>query len=182
MRKTNDKKILEKLKEGKTQKEIAEYFGVSSAAICKRVKRLLPPPESFNSLTDKEQRFCIEVAKGKTQTQAVMNSYEVVTRKSAKVIGSQLMTKPEIQMAIDELMDYHGIDRSYRIKRLGDHVRHVDPVVSLKALDLSWKLDGSYAPLKNINYNTSYEDVRREYDRLKAELAEAEAAGEDSEH
>ena len=42
MRITDDDTILEMLKEGKTQKEIAAHFGVSPAAICKRVKKLLP--------------------------------------------------------------------------------------------------------------------------------------------
>lgn len=146
MRKTDDETILKMLQEGKTQKEIAEHFNVSPPAICKRVKRLLPPPESLQKLTDKEQKFCIEVAKGKTQTQAVMDSYKVTSRESAKVMGSQLMAKPEIQLAINELMDCHGLTRSYRIQRLKNHVDNRDPTVSLKALDLSWKLDGSYAP------------------------------------
>jgi hypothetical protein len=148
----DDNILLKMLKEGKLQKEIAEHFGVSPAAICKRLKRLLPPPESLNNLTDKEQRFVMEKVKGNTATQAVMNSYDVISRKSAKVIGSQLMAKPEIQMAITELMELHGIGRSYRIKRLSDHIDNRDPHISLKALDQSFKLDGSYVE-KRINMN-----------------------------
>lgn len=170
MRKTDDNKIFEMLREGKSQKEIAEHFEVSPAAICKRVKRLLPPPKSLDNLTDKEQKFCIEVASGKTQTQAVINSYEVTSRESAKVLGSQLMSKPEIKMAIDELMDYHGLTRSYRIQRLKHHVDHSDPVVSLKALDLSWKLDGSYAPEKLINMNYDPRQIVAEIDELIEQL------------
>jgi DNA-binding NarL/FixJ family response regulator len=44
MRKTNDETILKMLSEGKTQKMIAQYFGVSPVAIHKRIKRLAPPP------------------------------------------------------------------------------------------------------------------------------------------
>ena len=63
MRKTDDNTILEMLKDGKTQKEIAAHFGVSPAAICKRVKRLLPPPESLQELTEKEQAFAVAIIK-----------------------------------------------------------------------------------------------------------------------
>ena len=63
MRKTDDETIIKMLGEGKTQKQVAEHFGVSPAAICKRVKRILPEPKSFENLTAKEQRFALEVAK-----------------------------------------------------------------------------------------------------------------------
>ena len=55
MRITDDKTILDMLKDGKTQKEIAAHFGVSPAAICKRAKWLLPPPESLEELTEKSR-------------------------------------------------------------------------------------------------------------------------------
>ena len=150
---TDDNIILKMLKEEKTQKQIAEYFGVSPVAIHKRIKRLIPLPGSLQKLTEKEQKFCIEKAKGKTATQAVMNSFEVTSRESAKVIGSQLMAKPEIQTAITDLMEYHGLTKSYRIQKLKNHVDNRDPNVSLKALDMSFRLDNSYPPSKNVNVN-----------------------------
>ena len=133
-------------------------------AVCKRIKRLLPKPQQVldkYNLTDQQKRFVIEKVRGKTNTQAVLASYEVNSLQSAKVIGSQLMDKLEVKMAIGELMDYHGMGRSYRIGRLKDHIDNQDPVVSLKALDLSWRLDGSYAPEKHINVEvrTSYLDM-----------------------
>ncbi|MFZ5988086.1 MAG: terminase small subunit [Bacillota bacterium] len=138
------------------QKEIAEYFRVSPVAICKRLKRLLPQPEEIldkHNLTEQQKRFVIEKTKGKTNTQAVLESYEVSSMGSAKVIGSNLMAKPEIKMAINELMEHHCLTRSYRIHKLKQHIDNRDPNVSLKALDLSWKLDGSYAPEKHLNAN-----------------------------
>jgi predicted transcriptional regulator len=77
MRKTNDEEIIAMLKAGMLQKDIAADQGVSPAAISKRIKRLLPPPESLEKLTEKEQRFALEVARGRTQTQAALNSFEV---------------------------------------------------------------------------------------------------------
>ena len=51
-------------------------------------------------------------------------------------------------------MELHGAGLSNRIKRLVDHIVNRDPNVSLKALDMSFKLDSSYPPQKNINLNT----------------------------
>lgn len=45
-RKTNDDLILQLLREGKNQKQIAEHCKVSPAAIYKRLKRILPKPQS----------------------------------------------------------------------------------------------------------------------------------------
>lgn len=165
MRKIDDEKLLEMFKAGKLQKEIAAHFKVSPVAVCKRLKRLLPPPKSLENLTEKAKRFAIEVSKGRTATQAVLNSYEVGSMESAKVMGSQLMDKPEIKMAINELMDYHGLTRSYRIKKLKQHVDNNDPVVSLKALDMSLKLANEYPINKNETAPTqiSYTQVNHNY-------------------
>lgn len=150
-RKINDNVLFEMLKQGKPQKEIAAHFGVSPVAVCKRVKRLIPPPDLDKyGLTVKERAFVAEKAKGKTNIQAALASYEVTSLDSAKNIGSQLMSKPEVQMAIDELMEFHNIGRSFRIGKLAHHINHNDPTVSLKALDLSWRLDGSFAPEKHM--------------------------------
>lgn len=150
------------IKQGIPQKDIAKHFGVSCPAICKRLKRLSPQPEVIldkHNLTDKEKAFVIEKTKGKTNTQAVLSSYEVSSMESAKVIGSQLMAKPEVKMAIDELMEQHGLTRSYRVQRIKHHVDHADPNVSLKALDMTFKLDGSYAPERHAVANFSISEI-----------------------
>ena len=144
MRKTDDDIIIKMLDEGHTQKQIAEYFGVSPAAICKRVKRLEAYPKSLNDLTPKEQRFALSIAEGKSQTASAIDAYDVSSMDSAKSLGRQLMKKPKVNAAISELMEYHGIGRPERIKRLASHIYHRDPNISLKALDQSWKLDNSY--------------------------------------
>lgn len=156
---TDCNKFLEMLKEGKNQKEIASYFGVSPAAVCKKLKRLTPPPETphFNQLTNKEKVFVIEKAKGKSNIQAVMQSHDVSSKESAKSMASQLMSKPEVQMAITELMEYHGIDKPYRIKRLKHIIDSPDLNIAHKGLDMSFRLDGSYAPEKHLNLDLAIE-------------------------
>jgi phage terminase small subunit len=143
-RKTDDKIILQMLEEGHTQKDIAKHFDVSPAAICKRVTRLSAYPKTLKELTPKEQRFALSIAEGKTQTASAFDAYDVSSMDSAKVLGSQLMKKPKVNAAISEIMEYYGLGRFERIKKLKIHVDHRDPNISLKALDQSWKIDGSY--------------------------------------
>jgi len=160
-RKTDDVQILQMLHEDKSQKEIAEHFGVSPAAICKRVKLLTQKkPESFENLTEKEQRFAIALAEGKTQTQAALNSHDCSSLDSAKSMGHQLAKKNDIQVAVADLMQETGLTRRYRIQKLKAYVDHPDPNVSLKGLDQSWRLDAAYVE-KNIHIHMDYEDTVR---------------------
>lgn len=171
-RKTNDEEILKLLQLGKNQREIASYFNVSPVAIHKRIKRLTPPPDMphFNQLTDKEKKFVLEKARGKSNIQAVTASHDVSTKESAKSMASQLMAKPEIQMSITELMDHVGIGKGYRIRRLRQIIFSSDLNISLKGLDMSFKLDGSYAPEKHLGI-IIYEDVSKRLEEINAELA-----------
>jgi hypothetical protein len=145
MRKIDDETLLAMIADGKEQKEAAAYFSVSPAAICKRLKRLQSSSLVIldkHNLTEKEKTFVMEKARGKTNTQAALVSYEAGSIQSAKVIGSQLMSKPEIRCAVDELLEQKGIGREFRVNKLGQHMNHADPVVSLKALDMGFKLSG----------------------------------------
>jgi hypothetical protein len=174
VKRTNDNEILQMLRDGKQQKDIAAHFGVTPSYICKRVRLLLPhdEPESFKSLTEKEKRFVLEKAKGKTNLDAAMKSYDVTSRESAKVLGSNLMDKEEIRLAIDELMEQAGMGRRYRVQRLKTCVDHHDPNVTLKALDQSWRLDGSYAP-ERLDVFSQSQNVIAIIDMQRKELQDA---------
>ena len=97
---------------------------------------MTPPPESFENLSEKEKKFALEVAGGKTQTQAALNSFEVSSMDSAKSLGSELMKKPSIRDAVSDLLEYYGMGRVFRIKKLRTHADNRDPGVSLKSIDL----------------------------------------------
>jgi polyhydroxyalkanoate synthesis regulator phasin len=135
---------------------------------------LLPDPLANHNLTEQQRRFVIEKSKGKTNTQAALLSYDCNSLQSAKVIGSQLMSDPEINTAIQDLMTSEGLTRRYRVSRLKQHVDNRDPNISLKALDQSWRLDGSYAPEKHLNVNVDIDRTSREIEELKRQLAEIE--------
>jgi hypothetical protein len=142
MRKIDNDLLLDLFKRGVPQKAIAAKLGVTPAAVCKKLKRLLPIPKSFQRLTDKQKQFVALKPKGLSATKAALESYNCKDVESAKVVGSKLMAKPEIQQSIRELMDTVGLTRRYRLSKLRQHVDNVDPTVSLRALDLSFKLDG----------------------------------------
>jgi len=89
-------------------------------------------------------RFAVSVAEGKSQTQSAIDAYDVSSMGSAKSLGSQLVRKPKVNAAISEIMEYYGLGRFERIRKLKTHVDNRDPNISLKALDQSWKIDGSY--------------------------------------
>jgi len=161
VRKTDDNVILQMLREGKSQKEIAKHFSVSPAAICKRVKKLLgSKPKSFENLTEKEQKFALAISEGKTQTQAALDSHDCSSLDSAKSMGYQLMQKPDIQMAVAEIMQETGLTRRYRVQKLKTHIDHPDPNVSLKGLDQSWKLDGAYTE-KHVHVHATYDELKQ---------------------
>ncbi len=142
-----DDNILQKMRaEGKPQKEMARFFGVSDAAISKRIKRLhqIEPPESFSRLTDKQKKFALAKAEGKTNTEAAMIAFEVTSRESAKVLGSNTMKDPDTNTAIQDLLHQEGIGRRYRIQRLKKVIDAADLGISSKGLDMSFKLTGEY--------------------------------------
>ena len=156
MKKVDDEKLIEMLEQNIPQKEIASYFGCAESYITKRKKRLLGPNmgelETFSGLTDQQKRFVIAKAEGQTNVQAVTNSYEVTSKESAKSLGTQLMQNPAIQKSLTELMNIHGLTKEDRIKQLRKLVYHNDGNISLRALDQTWKLDGSYAPEQLVNH------------------------------
>ena len=153
-RKIDDTKLIALINTGKLlQKEIAKELGVSEPAITKRLKKLFPEryevPEVFKGLSEKEKGFVMEKAKGKNNIEAALVTFECGSRESAKAIGSQLMAKPEVKQSIEEIMNQAGLTKKYRISRLKDHIANkLDPHVSLKGLDMSFKLTGDYAPEK----------------------------------
>ena len=174
MRKTDDHQILAMKAEGKTQHEIARFFGVSDVAICKRVKRLQPvrEPESFAGLTDKQKKFVLARAEGKTVTNAALEAFDATSRNSAKTIGSVLMKDPDVSKAIQEIMAEEGLTRRHVVRRLKDLVNHPDGNIAIKGIDVANKLSGDYAPEKR--------DVRVAVGEIR--VFKTSFSGEEDEH
>src|SRR3989304_6668077 len=124
-RKINDALLLQLLKEGKSQRDCARLFGTSESAISQRATKLLPP-ECLQNWTEKEQQCCLSVAAGKGRVQSVVEAYDVSSRESAKSISHNLMDKPEIKSAIQQLLEMKGLSREYRFQKLKGFVENVD--------------------------------------------------------
>ena len=87
-------------------------------------------------------------------------------------MGSQLMKHPDIEAAITEIMQEEGLTRRYRVQKLKTHVDALDPHVSLKALDQSWKLDGYVE--KHINLNIDVKQTRKDIAGIDDEIERLE--------
>ena len=152
-RKSNDLIILEMLKQGKQQRDIAKHFEVSEAAISQRLKRLAPRPASVQRLTPKEQSFAMAVAHGKTQTAAAIDAFDVTTRDSAKTIGARLMKDAEVVTAIKDILQQEGATPEWVAKRFKHWGDSPDPQASLRATENVAKLHDMYPANKNLNIN-----------------------------
>lgn len=176
MRKINDQELMtmmDKIESGEiTQKELAERWSVSPSAINQRIKRLkaYTPPESFMRLTDKQKAFVVAKLEGKTNLAAVQSAYNVSTKESGKALATQLMQDPDVKVAIRDLLAQEGIPLRRRVQRLRDMIECPDLTVAGKGLDMSFKLDGSYAPERHeviIEHSQIIADLRAAQERLR---------------
>jgi len=154
-RKIDDDLLFQMLANGKSQKECAEYFGCSKSAISQRVSKItvVPRPAILDKLTPSQERFAFGIAEGKSQTQAVIDSYNTDNRESAAVQGSRLMSDPLMQECIKVIMETEGLTRRKMVRRLSEHVDSRDAQASLRAIDIGLKLTDSYPAEKKVNVN-----------------------------
>lgn len=141
----NDAELLQLSEQGMTGKAIAEMMGCSPAAVSKRLSRLRKqaPPDSLTRLSEKQQKFAVALAQGKTKTQAAMESFETASRDSAKSIGCKLASDPDIHLAVTDLLAQVGLTKRRRAERLADMVESADLGIVGRGLELTYKLDRS---------------------------------------
>ena len=174
MRKIIDTELIELLDQGMSQKEAAQHFNCSEPAISKRLSKLRQRvPQAFEKLTDKQKNFALALAEGQSKTQAATLAYDTTTIDSARTIGKRLSADSDIQTAVSEILQRNGLTKQYRVNRLRELVDSLDSNVALRAIDMTFKLDGSYSPENhNVNVRTYKEMVQS---RQTLEEARAEA-------
>jgi hypothetical protein len=150
MKKINCDELQQMLIAGRTQADCARHFQVSGAAICKAVKRMRSAeiPASMERLSEKERAFVLNLAEGKSKTESALVAYDCKSRETAKVLGCRMAKDPDVEQALSDIMAQEAIPRRRRIQRLRDLIESKDLTAVSKGLDMSWKLDGSYAPEK----------------------------------
>jgi hypothetical protein len=181
-RKIDDELLLKMVtEENKSGKECAAFFNCTPAAISKRLRRLtpVPLPASLEALTEQRRKFCVGVASGKSHTAAAFDSFECSSRASAKQIGKKLMKSQQVVKAIEDvketmpdIMAAEGLTPRYRVRKLKKLVDHKLPDISLRALDQSHKLSGSYQS-ENRHETTNYIQINLQTgDRMGEERQE----------
>ena len=191
MKKINDDELQKMIAEGILQKDCAEHFNVSTAAICQRLKKINAHklPESFRKLTTKERDFVMAKVDGCNNKDAVKLAYDVSTDASAKSFATILMRDPDIKTAIHDLMHTEGIGKRRRIQRLRDMIECNDMSAVGKGLDMSFKLTGEYSPEKFDvmiseddlrSLPTILQELRRRLEESKKEDIESEEPGQDN--
>jgi len=171
----NTEQLLVLLDEGQNQLQCAAYFNVSASAISQKLTKLRrqAPSESFLRLPEKRQVFVLEKSSGKNNMEAARAAFDCTSDDSAKVLGSKTMQDPDVRLALSDLMAQEGLGRRNRIKRLKDMIFSEDFPSVGRGLDMSFKLDGSYAPEEV--HVIQYDPVaaRARYAELKGLLQEA---------
>jgi phage terminase small subunit len=109
----------------------------------------------MEKLTAQDQEFVREVAITGNQTQAVKKVYGIEDDNYAAVKGTRLLRKDNINTAIEEVKQSIA-DRLTDDELILKHKEFLNserPEIGIKALDMGYKLKGSYAAEKNINLN-----------------------------
>lgn len=150
IKKIDDNLLHQMISDGKPQREMARFFGVSDAAISKKIKRLnqSEPPESFTSLAPKKRKFVLSKIEGKSNTASAIDAFNCGSVASAKTIGGRLARDPDVSAAIGDLMHAEGLGRRYRVRKLREVIESKDLGITCRGLDLANKLTGEYAPEK----------------------------------
>ena len=176
MRKIISTELLELLDQGMSQKEAAQHFNCSEPAISRRLKKIRPRvPQAFDKLTKKQKNFALALADGQSKSRAAALAYDTSTVDSARTIGKRLSADSDIQTAVSEILQRNGLTKQYRVNRLRELVDSLDSNIALRAIDMTFKLDGSYSPENhNVNVRT-YEALVEHRQTLEEASREAQA-------
>jgi DNA-binding Lrp family transcriptional regulator len=134
--------------EGKSLRDIAKELGVSVPAIHKRVRKLDGEIKKAvvikeSGLSEGEVKFAQAVINGDSLRSAAMNVRQDLLPGALSNYATELSRRTDIRKLIRELMEASGIGLRARVGKLAEHVNNMDATTSLKALDMSFKLDGS---------------------------------------
>jgi hypothetical protein len=136
----------------------------------------MQPPQSFTKLPSQQQRFVLLKAGGAPNIEAAQGAYNCETTDSAKTIACRLMAEPDINVAIRDILAQEGYPIRKRLKRLGELIDCADLTIAGRGLDMSFKLDGSYAPIQVVEIQ-DYRSINIELSGTLQELAQTISEG-----
>lgn len=113
-----------------------------------------------NNLTIKQRMFVKEYASTGNATQAALHSYNCSTPKSADAVARETLDNPRVQLAISELMKERGLDNENLLSTHKELLESSDPAIRLRALDMAYKLNGSYKHVQLILSRSEHVEVK----------------------
>jgi hypothetical protein len=171
----DEREFLELLGNGKLPVEIARHFGVSPAAITKKLKKYRPNPvvqqytrerrqgeqaeQSGKQYTEKKARYVEARLAGKKPAQAAMIAYECSTPQSAAVIGHKMEKDSQVKRAIADCLIDAGVTPTYRAGKIRSILEEGSFDHQLKALDHTAKLTGDYTININLKEEITLESI-----------------------
>jgi len=134
--------------------------------------------QNNNSSTQENTKFLKQIFKKyKLSTEEKKKVFSILEQsnlpKSDNRYKKQQLS-PILKSCITDILNFVGLDPITRAQRLKELVFSDNEIISLKALDQSWKLDGSYAPEKHISTTLSLQDYQQlllEKQKIEEELA-----------
>jgi len=150
--------LLKMLVEGKSGVEMAAYFQVSPAAVCKAIAKHKPVvlPESFDKLAEGKKRYVI-ARQTMSKTDAAQQAYSC-ERTSARTLGAKLDRDPDVSVALADLLHQSGAGRRVRMQRLSDVIFSPNLSEASRGIELAAKICGDMGP--EIEVNVSIEQIR----------------------
>lgn len=159
-KRVDDDTLLELSGQGLNGAEIARQVGISKMAVSKRLRKLKAeePPESYQRLTPKKQKFIQGLLENKTPTEAALAAYDCRDRASAKTIGIKLMKEEDVAVSYADLLAQEGVGKRRRVQRMAELIESKDTAAVCRMIELAAKLDGSLT--EKIEHSVSIESIR----------------------
>ncbi len=111
------------------------------------------------TLTKKRRGFVNDYADTGNATRAVQNNYPVKNIETARAMGSELLTFPNVQEELRKL----GFDSNNAKRVIGEILNNEEEESKdrIKAAENIFKVNGDYAPDKSVNINFDGESTER---------------------
>jgi hypothetical protein len=138
----------------KPDTEIAGFFGVTPQAVWNRKKRMAAKGtlDPVRSLTECQAKFVGLLEQG-VKPIAAITAVKNVLPGCEKVAVARMMASPGVKEAVSAILVTAGVTRELLASKLKTHVDSAKPEISLRAVDMGFKLHDDYPAAKNVNLN-----------------------------
>jgi hypothetical protein len=164
--------LIEKNREMWTDRALAKRYGVSVVAIWKartgtKSRKPEPKPKAKEYLKPDEITYVKNKKKypDATHKQIGELSFPDVKRPMEKAM--RISGHPMVVAALKDEMEIVGLTTQYRAEKLKEHCDSPEDSTSLKALDMSIKVAGEYAPKEAVNVNLNADITPVDLERFR---------------